>query len=84
MPVTPEMLNAYNQWLYYERKLLLIERFGRERAKDAEGFIPMTGAVSNFNFPSDGPSWTEIPQPSSRAAVILSAAGVPLVGAGYV
>ncbi len=34
--LTLEMLNAYNQWLFYERRLLLVEQFGLKGSKDAE------------------------------------------------
>jgi hypothetical protein len=32
-----EILNAYDEWLFYERRMLHVERFGREAAKRRSG-----------------------------------------------
>ena len=45
-----ELLNAYDEWLYYERKLLHIERWGRELHEQTLGLIPASHA-RDFHFP---------------------------------
>ena len=71
-PITPDLLNAYNEWLFYERRMLCIEQYGK---RDAEHFIPCAGA-SGFHFPSfEAGGWEGVPKPSTRAAVVLSAVG---------
>ncbi len=65
------MLAAYNEWLFYERRLLCIESFG---GIGAEEFTPANSGAHDFHFPS-GLSWKDAPQPSTRAALVLSAVG---------
>jgi hypothetical protein len=71
-PVTSDLLDAYNQWLFYERRLLCLEAHG---SIDAERMVPQTMAASLFHFPLFPHRWQELPQPSSRAALVLSAVG---------
>ncbi len=81
VPVTHDMLCAYDQWLFYERRLLLIEQYqhlGLEMSNVMEGAVPLNTAADAFHFPRVG-SWRDAPQPSTRAAVVLSAVGCPLV-----
>lgn len=66
-----QMLAAYNEWLFYERRLLCIEAFG---GSSAEAFVPAGSCAHDFHFPL-GSSWREAPQPSTRAALVLSAVG---------
>ena len=85
VPVTDKLLDSYATWLHYERNWLQWERYGAEGYKDRPipdvevvwhdrrndklfDFIPMTN-------PAAGHDYTGA---ASRAAVILSAAGVPL------
>ncbi|WP_018262372.1 hypothetical protein [Methylobacterium sp. WSM2598] len=68
-PVTPALLNAYNEWLFYERRLLCIEAYG---SPDAEHVVPCAGAAE-FHFSTGGMDWRSLPQPSGRAVVVLSA-----------
>ncbi len=80
VPVTHDMLCAYDQWLFYERRLLLIEQYehlGIEMTNAMEGAVPVNTAADAFHFPRVG-SWRDAPQPSTRAAVVLSAVGCPL------
>jgi hypothetical protein len=74
VPTSDELLNAYDEWLYFERKRLQIERVGMERAKHSVRAIRCTPA-NRFFFPNWPAKWDEQPQPSTRAAVVLSAVG---------
>ncbi|MGA0595425.1 hypothetical protein [Enterovirga sp. CN4-39] len=66
------LLQSYNEWLFYERRLLCKELFPDE--PNAESFVPQNTGASRFHFPDTG-SWQDQPQPSARAAVVLAAAG---------
>ena len=65
-----ELLDAYDEWLYFERRMLHVERFGLERVNYTENFIPCT-AAHNYHFPM----WGEppAPTPSTRAMKVLAA-----------
>ena len=81
-PVTPALLDSYDAWLLYERCRLKAEKVGSafywkgmpggdEVLDVALGFIPIANAGFKFHHgrtPSD--------LPSTRAALVLSAAGV--------
>ena len=71
-PVTEALLDAYSEWLFYERRLLCLERWPGVHHPD--GFIPANTGASGYHFPL-GPERQDRPQPSSRAAVVLSAVG---------
>lgn len=80
MPVSNDLLSAYDQWLFYERRLLLREQYGHlgtDMVRAAERGVPSGTLSQSFHFPLHG-SWTDLPGPSTRVAIILSAAGVPL------
>ena len=82
VPVSKDLLAAYDQWLFYERRFLVREMYaqeGRDMARAMEKVVPVNTAADRFHFPREG-AWQDQPQPSTRAAVILSAAGVPIVG----
>jgi hypothetical protein len=66
-----QVLAAYNEWLFYERRLLCIEAFG---GLSAEAFVPANSGPTDFHFPI-GQDWKAVPQPSTRAALVLSAVG---------
>ena len=85
VPITDNLLDAYGTWLHYERNWLQWERYGAEgykgrpredlavvwhdRRKDKVfDFIPMTNPAASYDYSGA----------AGRAAVILSAAGVPL------
>ena len=72
-PVTEALLDAYSEGLFYERRLLCLERWPGSR--DAEAFVPANTGATGFHFPAYPTSWRDAPQPSSRAAVVLSAVG---------
>ena len=82
-PVTRHLLDCYDTWLFYERRFLRFERFGsgdtdwgydqrfafvdRSTGK-AFDFVTMAHAGGRYH-------GLDTPQPSSRAAVVLSAVG---------
>lgn len=81
-PVTRELLDSYDAWLLYERCKLKAEIYGngrywdglrisQEKLEEAFGHIPIDNGGFRTHFcppPYDAPS--------TRAAVVLSAAGV--------
>ncbi len=83
VPVTTELLDAYNEWLDLERSWLMHERYG-SRPSVLKGH-PIEVVWRDKR---TGQCWssTRVPRgggfdhanPSSRAAVVLSAVGVPL------
>ncbi len=77
-PITMELLTNYNQWLFYERRLLLIEMFpDREQRAWAEALVPHgSRGADRFHFPAyEQGGWEGVPQPSTRAALVLSSVG---------
>jgi hypothetical protein len=66
------LLLAYNEWLFMERRLLCKEAWP---GTGAEHFVPVNTGASDFHIPPYPASWTELPQPSTRAALVLSAVG---------
>ena len=72
-PVTDDLLDAYSEWLFYERRLLCRERWPGSR--DAEAFVPANTGASGFHFPPGPVRRRDQLQPSTRAAVVLSAVG---------
>ena len=85
MPVTDELRWAYKDWLYMEHRMLSFELAGHDWKRTADYERAFTGGVTHgwhmqwSGNGNRGPAGrTDAPQPSTRAAVILSAAGVPL------
>src|SRR4051812_22634217 len=75
VPVTPGLLDAYSEWLFYERRLLSLEQHGTVRA---EKVVPANTGAHLFHFPPFGEGgWEGVPKPSTRAAVVLSTVGCP-------
>jgi hypothetical protein len=80
-PITPELLSSYKTWLSFEHKRLSYELagFDKDRARETERFLQVDNAGFNWHF--DQTSWenggwqSATLQPSSRAALILSAVG---------
>lgn len=70
-----EVLEAYLEWLAMEARLLRIELYGDQYFADRE-LTPCNTFAKAFHFPSDGRSWRDVPQPSTRAQIILTVAGV--------
>ena len=84
VPVTDKLLDAYNDWLDLERSWLLMERYGNVRSVQASerGFEAVwrdreTGRCFTYNSATSFAGFDHR-HPASRAAVILSAVGVPL------
>ena len=87
VPVTMDLMQSYHAWLHHERRMLSYEMAGYD-VRFVQGVERCThldnpGADYHFNFPSRGQrlaGWETAPQPSTRAAVVLSAVGCPLTG----
>lgn len=85
VPVTDHLLDSYQAWLTYERDWLVWERFGsaelrRIRMPAVVWRDPETGKCFDYvRHDNPGASFNHT-SAASRAAVILSAAGVPLSG----
>ena len=73
-PVTRELLEGYDCWLDCERRFLAWER--------AQGDPQMFETLMNVRWHSHSASAFvhDDPAPSARAALVLSAVGVPLMG----
>jgi len=85
VPVTMDLMQSYHAWLHYEHRMLSYEMAGYDvrLAQGIEGCTHMNnpGADYHFRQPYTGrplAGWPEAPQPSTRAAVVLSAVGCPL------
>ena len=86
VPITPKLLDAYEEWLDLERSYLTWERFGRDGPEKRYG----ANVEVVWRDRTTGKAWTmtvdndfsgfDHRHAASRAAVILSAAGVPLPG----
>ena len=74
MPVTPQLLENYRSWLHFEHRALAWE------LAEGDGYA-FKVLLNEHRVNSVGGRFhlTGVPQPSARAAVILSAAGVALV-----
>jgi hypothetical protein len=82
VPVSTDLLAAYDQFLFYERQFLLREQYGplsHDDLRRVERIVPVNTAADRFHFPRQS-SWRDQPQPSTRAAVVLAAAGVDMAG----
>ena len=89
VPVTPELLKSYKSWLFMEHRMVSYEMAGHDlkrsrRIEHIEWFEDTPGEEWHLQWAREGmrgpAGWVDAPQPSTRAAVILSAAGVPLKG----
>ena len=86
VPVTEHLLDSYQAWLTYERDWLVWERFGAEELRrtlmpSVVWRDPETGQCFD-RIRVDNPGGRfDHKDAASRAAVILSAAGVPIGGA---
>ena len=80
-PVTRDMLASYKDWLKCEHRMLCYElaRYDHEMARTLETVAGGAGHEWHFQWavPSArGPAgWLDAPQPSTRAALVLSAVG---------
>ncbi len=89
VPVTPELLHGYKAWLMSEHAMLCYEMSGYdpERAKvlRREFYSDHPGWDWHYQWPNPQrrlAGWQDAPQPSTRAAVVLSAVGCPLADEG--
>lgn len=73
VPVSWDLLENYNTWLDMERRHLAWERAARDRAK-----FDMLMRYVYLDNPAAAFHGRDNDSPSSRAAVILTAAGCPL------
>ncbi len=86
VPVTPELMRSYKSWLFFEHRMASFELAGHDikRAHDIEdaGFLGgQPGDEWHFQWSAPGrlvAGWPDAPQPSTRAAIVLSAVGCPL------
>lgn len=86
VPVTPDMMRSYKSWLHMEHRMVSYELAGYDikLGHEIEEYHACTSPGSRWHFQWSrqgmrGPAgWIDAPQPSTRAAVILSAVGVPL------
>lgn len=82
-PVSEALLWSYKSWLHYEQRMLSYELAGhdRDRSKDISRlfFMACPGADWHFQWARKGmrglSGWDDAPQPSTRAALVLSAVG---------
>ena len=82
VPVSNDLLASYDQWLFYERRFLVREQYrhlGHDMVRAMERAVPVNTAADGFHFPREG-SWRDVPDPSTRAAVVLAAVGVDISG----
>ena len=87
VPVTRDLINSYKSWLFMEHRMLSYEMadYRPDLAKEIErcDWHGTPGSQWHFQWGREGArlaGWLEAPQPSTRAAVIPSAAGVPIGG----
>lgn len=72
-PITPAVLDAYSEWLFMERRLLCREMYPGHRGSDA--FVPANTGARDYHIPPYPADWRDLPGPSTRAALVLSAVG---------
>ena len=79
-PATEKLLWAYKEWLFYEHRMVSYELAEHDRplARCIERF---SGGDLDWHFQWTGrgfrgpAGWIDAPQPSTRAALVLSAVG---------
>ncbi|ESY37873.1 hypothetical protein X747_24690 [Mesorhizobium sp. LNJC384A00] len=87
LPATPllpraDLLQAYNEWLYYERRLLIREIYHDEHPdwQMMERYVPCNTIASHYHFPllktAGSQTWETMPTPAKRALLVLQAVGV--------
>ena len=72
---TREDLLSYADWLFYERRILCYElcNYNSAKSQELQSYYGWQTAPE-FHFPN-GRNWREVPQPSTRAALVMSAVG---------
>lgn len=76
-PPSQADLFAYREWLDTEGRLLGRELFP-EMGRDAFRYVPQNTAARDFHWPVPCTDWRKVPQPSTRARLVLATVGVPL------
>lgn len=71
-PVTRDLLDSYNAWLFFERRLLCAEM--HPLRADAEDSAPTYNGVGRFHA-DNYQDWSSGQHASRRAAIVLSAVG---------
>lgn len=87
VPVTDDLLWSYKSWLHYEHRMVAQElaRYDQVQAGWIEkGHVAgLPGDRWHFQWSGNGgrgpAGWQDAPQPSTRAAIVLSAVGCPLL-----
>jgi hypothetical protein len=74
LPSDRRALEAYASWLLMERRILCNELWPDMGTK-AERYDYYDNAGAGWHFRGDG-DWRDLPQPSTRAAVVLDLVGV--------
>ena len=76
-PVTRDLIWGYKSWLFYEHRMISYELAGYDPrgAKAIEGYHYLDNKGSDWHFEALGDDWAVAPQPSTRAALVLSAVG---------
>jgi hypothetical protein len=78
-PVTDQLVQSYKCWLHYEHRLLCCEMagFDDKLAQQLERSFWTGNEGANWHFGSAAMQggWKTAPQPSTRAALVLSAVG---------
>lgn len=86
-PASRDLLLSYKAWLHYEHRMVSYELAGYDlgTAHWIENYIAHDGEGAHWHFQwvgvpgAQGPAgWQSAPQPSTRAALVLSAVGCPL------
>ena len=83
VPVTPHLMQSYLTWLEYEHRMTAFEMAGHqiEASKEIRKQVWFDTPGGEFHWQwSDGryygpAGWAGAPQPSTRAAIVLSAVG---------
>lgn len=86
VPVSQKLIDSYKAWLHFEHRMLSYEMAGydQEVAQFVEDCHHTTNDGGGWHFQwsvpgARGPAgWIDAPQPSTRAALVLSAVGCPL------
>ena len=71
VPVTPELMTTYAEWLDLERWRTLRDLYGPKLAMEAERHHRVYGDIWDWHTYDKA-------APTSRAAIVLSAVGVPI------
>ena len=90
VPVTRDLMHSYKSWLFFENRMLAYELAGHcldgGRQIERLFFHGTPGDDYHFQWTHNGytgpAGWRDAPQPSTRAAIVLSAVGCPLGGEG--